>query len=392
MCREKSVAQRLSICIVTYPLQEASGSYYHLIINLLEVLSPLVHRIFLITGNFPEKQIENSKVHIINLEYKSKNSIMKKILPYLVIQIQISHNLAKINKKINGCVFILSGTLLLPTLVAKILKKKTVLTALASHSENAKCIYKETLFGKGAYLFSGIIVILEMLTRKFSNRIVVEAPQVVSFLKLNKYQNKICCEGCLLVNDEIFKPINKISKRKNIVGYIGRLSEEKGVLNFAKAIPRISEENGEIKLLVGGDGQLRDKIERYLEEENLNSKVKFTGWIPHDRLPKYLNELKLIVLPSYAEGLPDILLEAMACGCVVLSTSVGGIPDVIKDGETGFIMENNSPGCIAKNVIRALEHPNLEQIVNNARKFIEDEFTYKPMVRKWGNLLKGFSE
>ena len=67
----------------------------------------------------------------------------------------------------------------------------------------------------------------------------------------------------------------------------------------------------------------------------------------------------------------------MGCGTSVLATSVGGAPDLIKDGNTGFIMKDNSPECIAKNVRWALEHPNLERIVENARALVEREFTYE---------------
>ncbi len=101
-----------------------------------------------------------------------------------------------------------------------------------------------------------------------------------------------------------------------------------------------------------------------------------------------MNELKLIILPSYTEGLPNIMLEAMACGTPVLATPVGSIPDVIKDGETGFIMKNNSPECIAENVIRALNYPNLEQISLNARILVEKEYTYEKAVEKYKKVLE----
>ena len=387
----KKIKQELSVCVVTYPLENASGSYYNLIIHLLEVLSPLVHRIFLITGNFPEKPIKNPKVHIINIEYKSKKSILKKILQYLVIQIKISYNIAKVSNKINGRIFILSGTLLLPTIVAKICRKKTVLTTLASESENAKYVYKETRFGKGAYLFSSIIVILELVTCKLSNQIILDNPHVTAFLKLSKYQNKIYYAPTLFLNLDAFKPLNKICERENIIGYVGRLSEEKGVLNFVKAIPKILEERAGIKILVVGEGYLRREIEVYLKKENLTDKVKVIGVIPHEKVPEYLNKLRLLVLPSYTEALPGIVLEVMACGTPVLATPVGGVPDVITDGETGFIMENNSAESIAENVMRALKYPDLEGVVKNARELVEKEYTYEAAVERYRKILKELS-
>lgn len=115
--------------------------------------------------------------------------------------------------------------------------------------------------------------------------------------------------------------------------------------------------------------------------------MKLLGWISHDNLPQYLNELKLIVLPSFTEGLPSIILEAMACGTPVLSTPVGAILDYIKDGETGFIMENNSPECIVSNIIRALNYPNLKQIAENGRKVVEKEFTFEKAVESYKNII-----
>ena len=147
----------------------------------------------------------------------------------------------------------------------------------------------------------------------------------------------------------------------------------------------VVETRDEAKFLIGCDGQLRGQVEE--DANKLNNKAKFVGWIPHDELPEYLNVLKLLVLPSYTEGLPNIMLEAMACGTPVLATPVGGVPDVINDGETGFIMEDNSPASIAENVIRALNPPDFEEIAQNARALVEREFTYEKAVERYRNIL-----
>ena len=80
----------------------------------------------------------------------------------------------------------------------------------------------------------------------------------------------------------------------------------------------------------------------------------------------------------------------MGCGTPVLATSVGGAPDLIKDGNIGFIMKDNTPECVAENVIRVLEHPNLDKTVKNAKELVEKEFTYEAAVERYREILESF--
>jgi len=145
------------------------------------------------------------------------------------------------------------------------------------------------------------------------------------------------------------------------------------------------KDNIQLNAILIGDCDIKPQIYKYLAERDIHA--KFVTWVNHKELSQYLNDLKILVVPSYREGLPNIVLEAMACGTLVVATAVGGIPDVIKDEVTGFIMENNSPECISRNIFRAINHPDFQQIANNGRSLIEKEFTFEKSVERFGEIL-----
>jgi glycosyltransferase involved in cell wall biosynthesis len=178
-----------------------------------------------------------------------------------------------------------------------------------------------------------------------------------------------------------------IELRDNVVGYIGRLSEEKGILNFVQAIPKVIGERNDVTFLIVGEGNLEATINAFVGAHALSSTVALTGWIPHSELPPYLTRLKLLVLPSYTEGLPNIILESMACGTPVLATSVGSIPDLIKDQETGFLMHDNTPTHLAQDVLKVLARTDLSQVSVSARAFVENEFRYETLASRWRDII-----
>jgi len=115
--------------------------------------------------------------------------------------------------------------------------------------------------------------------------------------------------------------------------------------------------------------------------------VKILPWISSEEVPKYLNKMKLLVLSSYYEGSPNIVLEAMACGTPVLSTPVGSVPDIIIDGMNGYLMESNSPKCIAENIIRVLGDSNIGTVSDNGSKTVSNRYSYEALRLKYLELM-----
>jgi len=368
-----------NIGILTFPINRAGNIPLS---NLVDVLYPSSNNIYLITGNDGYRLFKGDKrFYTYGIRHESGENPFTRILRYIYTQLIISYELGKLSKKIDLWIFFMGGdALLLPMLTAKLFRKKVVLASAGSLVQSYKFVNDNP---------SKAVEILVNINRALSNRIIIYSQNIIKEWKLEKYRDKISIAHKHFLDFNKFKIKKDFHERDNLVGYIGRLSEEKGVLNFITAIILILKQRDDLKILIGGSGQLRDKIGKYLYENNLNSTVKLTGWMPHDELPDYLNELKLVVLPSYTEGLPNIMLEAMACGTPVLATPVGALPDIITDGNTGFIMANNSPECIADNVVRALKYPDLGRIVENARVLVEREFTYEAAVEKYKKILEG---
>jgi glycosyltransferase involved in cell wall biosynthesis len=386
---KKVTSKLFRICVITHPFSKISTGP-GIILTFLKILSPLSDEIYLITGNFPEKKLEN--ISVKDIRYKDKRErILINFFRYSLIQMKTSYNLLKLHNNVDYVIFFMGSMhLLLPILLTKFLRKKLIVMVVGSDSKTAIETYNEALFGFGGIIFSVIFRIKELIIFFLADKLITESENVVNFVGLDKYRKKVSTNGALYKDIDFYKIAKDLKDRTNLIGYIGSLSKIKGVMNFVSAIPLILKEKGDLQFLIGGGGPLFDVLKYEIENNKLYDKVELTNWIPNGELPDYLNELKLLVLPSYGEGLPNIVLEAMACGTPVLATPVGGIPDVIEDGETGFLLEDNSPECIAKNIFRALEHPNLNRIVKNARKLVEDEYSYEKAVERYRKILKDF--
>lgn len=132
----------------------------------------------------------------------------------------------------------------------------------------------------------------------------------------------------------------ELTSNKKIGVCVARLSEEKNLDILIKSVSEIA--NNKLRVYIVGDGPLKERLEAVIDELELSDSVKLVGPVSHDEIYWWLNSADFFCLPSQREGCPVVIHEALACGVPVISTTVGAIPDLIKDNRFGLLCEPDS--------------------------------------------------
>jgi glycosyltransferase involved in cell wall biosynthesis len=138
--------------------------------------------------------------------------------------------------------------------------------------------------------------------------------------------------------------------------FLSRLVREKGIYELLDAFRRIADRFPETILVMAGDGPEKDGVELYAERLGLADRVRLPGYLSGTDKASALKTAQAFLLPSYEEGCPVSLLEAMAAGLPVITTAVGGIPDIFRDGENGILLKSVTPAAIAEGIRCLLEN------------------------------------
>lgn len=154
-------------------------------------------------------------------------------------------------------------------------------------------------------------------------------------------------------------------REKNSVLFLGRLSAEKGFFDLLEAAAVVRQRIPGLKLRCGGDGDINDVMSR-VKKLGIEGHVELLGWVGDEERLKLLDSTATFVLPSYVEGLPMAVIEAMSRGVPVVASSVGGIPDVIEDGISGRLVRPGDVQSIADALIDLLEDPAKRTHLGNA--------------------------
>ncbi len=221
------------------------------------------------------------------------------------------------------------------------------------------------------------IVMLERIAAFFADRIVV----FTDLEKRDMLRYKICSGSKIdVIRSGIdlsrFENVKAGAKKKHaefnigphdlLVGMIGRLESVKGPDCFLDAAKIIAGELPQARFLIVGDGSLKEELMARSGRLGISDKVIFTGW--REDIPEILSMLDVLVLPSLNEAVGRVLLEAGAAGKPIVATDVGGVPEVLKNGETGILVPPRDPGRMAEAVAGLLRDEKRRHRMGRAAK------------------------
>ncbi|MFZ4860146.1 MAG: glycosyltransferase [Desulfuromonadaceae bacterium] len=182
-----------------------------------------------------------------------------------------------------------------------------------------------------------------------------------------------------------FKTRLGLSEKCLVIGIVARLAPVKDHTTLFNACKILKVSVPDFKLLVVGDGQLRDQLESLAQKLNLNDQIIFTGM--REDIPSLMRAMDIFVLSSISEGISLTLLEAMACCLPIVATAVGGNPEVIVAGKTGYLVDVRSPELLAEKLEVLILNKQLRNIMGEAgRSRVVESFSLKACAAEYQRL------
>lgn len=352
---------------------------------LLNVLSELT-AVSLVTVMLSEESEIHSSYEVTEIARGAKaDGLLRTALLFVRNQLRLCRAIRSLDEPV---IYFFGGTAYsLPIVFAKLIGKTVIVQPRGDVPLTLRLEWEERYPDILARALATNVALLEFVSLSVADRIVTYTESMAEELGLGRFHEKLYPHGTryIALEDE-FTPRIPIEKRDRRVGMIGRLDVEKGVKGLTEAVSQLP---ADIIFRFVGDGSHRETVEERLESKIDAGQVEITGWVDHDEIPSHLNELRLLVLASEpTEGLPTAIQEAFACGTPVFATPVSGIPSIVIEGETGFLMEDRSPDQIAERIESILDRDDLPEISRACREFAVDNYSFEASVGNFERLLR----
>jgi len=230
------------------------------------------------------------------------------------------------------------------------------------------------------------ITVISDYLRKYVSRIRRNVPVVVipNGVDIDNFCRDFSYGELSVLQDQV-----GIKPGERVIITISRLVPKNGIGDLIKAAAALSEKRKELvfKLLIVGDGEQKSDLLKLADDLKIGDKVVFIGQINRSDLPKYLKISDVFVRPSLSEGLGNAFLEAMAASVPVVGTPVGGIPDFLKDEETGLFCKVGNPEDIAQKIEKLVFDDALKKkIVENALKMVKEKYDWDKIALQFASL------
>jgi len=175
--------------------------------------------------------------------------------------------------------------------------------------------------------------------------------------------------------------------------FIGFFIKSKGILDILEIAKRLKEDKiKDITIYIGGKGELENYIEKYIYDYMLDNELKVLGWINKNDVLKKLMEYDVFFLPSYKEGMPIAILEAMSVGLPILSTRISGIPELVKNGYNGFLLKPGDINGFYNKILWMKSHPEaIKKYKINGKKLVQNfssDNIYRELLSIYQEVLK----
>lgn len=342
------------------------------------------HEVTLITANYqgmPEKEVMNGVqiMRVNSLRKHKEHCSFKEMLSYLFKAYPVAKKMQKENRYDICLIFfgIPSGP------IGYMLKKKYKLPYVIRFGGGDVPGFQER-FTK---VYKLIAPAIKMIWKKADARIANS--QGLKDMALKFYDKKsfdIIPNG---VDTEVFYPIEKADSDEFKILFVSRLIERKGLQFIIPQLQKIQDSTEKkVKLVVVGDGPYRERLETITREYKVTDMVEFVGQKNKKEIVPFYQNADLFILPSAKEGMPNVVLEAMACGLPIIMTPCEGSKELVQDN--GYILLTSEMGEKIQQLLRDKEM--LQKLGHNSRRIVEEQFCWGHVVENYLTLMSKYNK
>jgi len=244
---------------------------------------------------------------------------------------------------------------------------------------------------KRNFLLRFLSKFIEKKTLSMIRNIIVVAPQIGEIIhEMNGINTFMIPNG---VNVNLIKKIEPAKFDKdNIIFFIGNFNERKGIDILIRAFNEVKKSISDSNLFIAGSGEEESNLKNLVKKLDLESDIKFLGFVKGDKKFSLIKSANILVLPSVWESLPIAVLEGMACGKPIIASNVGGIPYLVDEGVNGFLVRPGEVKELSDKIIKVLKNKKLQKSMGKASLKMSEDFEWSKIAEKTYKVYKEIVE